>query len=277
MTAADATPEPWSRRRLLATMLAVAAVAAVLLGALGYGTYSALTGHDTPSTAAVDAAQVSAGDVATGLSGQARRDAIAAAPMRASPPTAAWGGASGTAPPPTVVVPPATTVGPAQVPTGFPRTPEGALGQWGAIASTVLAHMSLEVTDAVHHAWASPGAAPVRQWRPAVDVVAFRSGPAAQYVDDATTVITAVPVAGQVKGVDGPDWALTCVLVKVTARVVTEDSVVDGMCARMEWTGDRWVIAPGTEPARAPATWPGTQLALEAGWRTWVADAGEPS
>ena len=277
MTAADATPEPWSRRRLLGTMLAVAAVAAVLLGALGYGTYSALTGHDTSSTATADTAQVSAGDVATGLSGQARRDAIAAAPMRPAPPTAAWGGASGTAPPPTVVVPPATTVGPAQVPTGFPRTPEGALGQWGAIASTVLAHMSLEVTDAVHRAWASPGAAPLRQWRPAVDVVAFRSGPAAQYVDDATTVITAVPVAGQVKGVDGPDWALTCVLMKVTARVVTEDSVVDGMCARMEWTGDRWVIAPGTEPARAPATWPGTQLALEAGWCTWVADEGQPS
>ena len=112
---------------------------------------------------------------------------------------------------------------------------------------------------------------------PGTDLAGEAVNTAEQYVDEATTVITAVPVAGQVKGVDGPDWALTCVLMKVTARVVTEDSVVDGMCARMEWTGDRWVIAPGTEPARAPATWPGTQLALEAGWRTWVADEGEPS
>ena len=32
------------------------------------------------------------------------------------------------------------------------------------------------------------------------------------------------------------------------------------------------MVAPGTPPAPAPATWPGTQLAHEAGWRTWSTD-----
>jgi hypothetical protein len=34
------------------------------------------------------------------------------------------------------------------------------------------------------------------------------------------------------------------------------------------------MVAPGTPPAQAPSTWPGSDLSLKAGWRTWV-DAGQ--
>jgi hypothetical protein len=43
----------------------------------------------------------------------------------------------------------------------------------------------------------------------------------------------------------------------------------------MQWTADpatdgRWVIGAGIEPAAAPSTWPGTELARDAGWLTWI-------
>jgi len=51
---------------------------------------------------------------------------------------------------------------------------------------------------------------------------------------------------------------------------VTSARIAFGHCERMQWQDTRWVIAAGAAPARAPSTWPGTDLAAEAGWRTWV-------
>jgi len=34
----------------------------------------------------------------------------------------------------------------------------------------------------------------------------------------------------------------------------------------MQWVDRRWMIGPGTPPAAAPSTWPGSQLALDVGW-----------
>ena len=34
-----------------------------------------------------------------------------------------------------------------------------------------------------------------------------------------------------------------------------------GYCERMQWSpAERWMIAPGTPPAVAPSTWPGSEL-----------------
>jgi len=108
--------------------------------------------------------------------------------------------------------------------------------------------------------------------------------------------VTVTPVAGMVKGVDGDDWVLACVLLDVQAVITTDARIAYGHCERMQWTdgtarksaddtggagnaggpeagGGRWMIAPGPSPAPAPSTWPGTDLAIKAGWRTWV-DAG---
>jgi hypothetical protein len=35
----------------------------------------------------------------------------------------------------------------------------------------------------------------------------------------------------------------------------------------MLWSGDRWLIGPGREPAEAPSVWPGTNAAIDAGYR----------
>ena len=68
---------------------------------------------------------------------------------------------------------------------------------------------------------------------------------------------------------DGPDWTTVCVLMKVSATYKSEGQIAFAHCERMQWVGGRWMVAPGAPPAPAPATWPGTQLAHEAGWRTW--------
>ena len=66
----------------------------------------------------------------------------------------------------------------------------------------------------------------------------------------AATVI-AVPAAGQVKGVDGPDWAVACVLFEVRATITVEAQMGYGYCERMQWQHGRWMIAPGAPPARS--------------------------
>ena len=86
---------------------------------------------------------------------------------------------------------------------------------------------------------------------------------------DDTVLVAATPAAGQVKGTDGPDWVLACVLLDVRAAIVTDARIGYGHCERMPWHDGRWLIAPGTPPAKAPSTWPGSDLALQAGWRTW--------
>ena len=71
------------------------------------------------------------------------------------------------------------------------------------------------------------------------------------------------------KATDGPDWTIACVLVDVRAVIAQEARMAYGYCERMQWAGNRWLIAPGTPPADAPSTWPGTDLAFQAGWQTW--------
>jgi hypothetical protein len=83
--------------------------------------------------------------------------------------------------------------------------------------------------------------------------------------------VVTTPIAAQVKGTDGSDWVLACVLLDIKARLATQARIAYGHCERMQWTpqeGGRWLLGPGTEPARAPSTWPGTDLAVQAGWKT---------
>ncbi|MGB8384590.1 MAG: hypothetical protein WCG47_25680, partial [Dermatophilaceae bacterium] len=170
--------------------------------------------------------------------------------------------------------PPAGQVGPAQIPTGYPRTPEGALGQLAAIEVAVLASMSIETAHRVHEAWAAPDAPAAEAWALTANIQAFLASTAGQRVGERPAAVVVTPVAAQVKGTDGPDWVLACVLTQVTATVVSTARIGYGHCERMAWAGDRWVIAPGAPPAPAPSTWPGTALARQAGWRTWIDSQG---
>ena len=202
-----------------------------------------------------------------------RRDAIAAAPMTAVDPSAATGGAPATTPAPTMVLPVPTGVGAADVPTGYPHTPPGAVAQLAAITTSVVSAMSLQHATAVHRGWAAPGAPPAQDWVMTRNVQAFLAAAGLPTTAGAPgALVVADPVAVQVKGVDGPDWVLACVLLDVQATLTAHARIGYGHCERLQWDAPsaRWVIAPGAQPATAPSTWPGTQAALDAGWVTLV-------
>ena len=261
-TLPDEAPD-WGRRRLLAIVVTLVLVVVSGLVGLVYAVHGAVASRGTGDDRAVVAVDALP-------SGPARRDAIAAAPMLRVSPQASRGGTPAASPAPTIVVPAVTSLGPAEVPTGFDRTPEGAVGQLAAIATTVLQGMSIPQVRAVHEQWFAPGAPGVEEWALMAAVQAFLASEAGRRVDEPGTSVVTVPVAAQVKGSDGDDWVVACVLLDVTVTVVTEARAAYGYCERLQWAADRWVIAPGASPAPAPSTWPGTALATAAGWRTWT-------
>ncbi len=265
----------WGRSRLLATLAAGIAAALLFVLGLGLALFSGLrsaAGGDTPS-------QVVA-RVDTAGAGPAHRDQVAAQPMLQTAPEDARRGVPAALAGPTIQVPVATGSGPAQVPTGFPRTPEGAVGQLAAIETTVLQGMSIPQANQVYDRWALPSGTGVANWPLTKNVQNFLASAGQGQNKDATVAVTATPAAAQVKGTDGADWVLACVLLDVRATITTEARIGYGYCERMQWHpgsgGDetsadgRWMIAPGNPAATAPSTWPGTDLAFKAGWRTWV-------
>jgi hypothetical protein len=262
----DDTPG-WGRRRLLVVVVVMVLVVVSGLVGLVYAVHGAASSDRTPHGAAVTGAALPGGP--------ARRDAIAAAPMLRVDPQDARTGTPAASPAPAIVVPSATRLGLAGVPTGFDRTREGAVGQLAAIATTVLQGMSIQQVRVVYEQWSAPGAPGVEEWALMAAVRAFLASRAGRHVEDPGTSVVTVPVAAQVKGADGGDWVVACVLLDVTVTVVTEARAGYGHCERLQWAGDRWVIAPGKAPAPAPSTWPGTDLASAAGWRTWTTATGE--
>jgi len=280
----------WDRRRLLVVLAAVVAAGMVLLVGLGYAVYVTLApaAGTTKAASATTAAQNNAvtqhssgsqvnpgsqaGQAAQGL---ARRNEIAAAPMLAVRPADAQPSTPAAVPGPSITIPAATTAGPALVPAGFPHTPEGAVAQLAAIETTVLDAMSIAGAKQVYEAWALPGGVGVAGWEITKNVQAFlgtaRMGPE----KDITTTVVATPAAAQIKGTDGPDWVLACVLLQVRATITVDAVMGYGYCEAMAWTAGRWMIAPGTPPARAPSTWPGSDLSIKAGWATWVGGVQE--
>ena len=263
----------WGRRRLMATLVAAVAAVLLLVAGLGYAVHSALA--DPPAAAPDGRAGIPLGPQPD--RGEAHRDAIAAAPMLHVAPQDARHGTPAAAPAPTILIPTARTRGAAEVPTGFPRTPEGAIGQLAAIEAAVLDGMSIDRATAVYDAWALPGGVGAARWELTADVKAFLDSTAASQVPTAIATVAATPMGAQFKGTDGDGWTVACVLMDVRAVAVTVAEIGYGYCERMQWVGatdGRWMIAPGTPPAHAPSTWPGSELSIRAGWHAW-AEQGE--
>ncbi|WP_341925144.1 hypothetical protein [Nocardioides psychrotolerans] len=270
----------WSRGRLIAILTEAVVVAVALLVGLGYAIYLAVSGLNGDDTAV--------GDVATGETerstvarGASHRDEIAAEPMLSVPSSAAFpddpsdpdGSGDSGADQGSISIPAGTGInGPGLVMTGFPATPEGAIGQLAQIDTAVLQSMSLQTAQEVYASWALPGGVGADDWWITSSVEAFLGSSEMGSVKSATASVAVAPAASLVKGTDGPGWATVCVLLKVTATYRSEGHSAFGHCERMQWVGGRWMLAPGAPPAPAPATWPGTELAVEAGWRTWTTD-----
>ena len=252
----------WPRSRLILLVASVAATAVALVVGLGLAVWFALA--PTPTVASGPAPVADAGD-----RGDAYRDQIAAQPMLQVPTSAASTPSVAADVGPTMTLPDATSVGEAGVASGFPHTPEGAVAQLAAIEVTVVEAMSVPTAHQVHAAWALPGGVTASGWAMTRNVQSFltTAGSLGNTRDD-SVFVSASPAAAQVKGVDGPDWVLACVLLDVRATIVADARIGYGHCERMQWTDGRWMIGPGVPPARAPSVWPGSELAIEAGWRT---------
>ena len=255
---------PWSRTRLLALLGGLVVTVVLTLVGGGLASWHATMGArptvvttEEPATAPVDA--------------RPSRDEIAAAAMASVDPQAAFHPDPATVTGGSIVVPQPTVLdGPAGVPSGFPHTYEGAVGQWAAIVQTVLESMSLPRTREINATWVRPGGPWFEQWTLTRNVTSFLTA-ARQGGDekDLTTVVSATPAAGLVKGGDGPDWTVVCVLLDVQAWIKTESRMGYGLCSRMEWVDGRWQVAAGAEPAPAPSAWPGSNAAVAAGWLAW--------
>ncbi|HEY3408273.1 MAG TPA: hypothetical protein VGK53_08890 [Propionicimonas sp.] len=260
-----AETRPWGRDRLLAALAGVLVAAVMLAAGLGMAIWQAIVPRTDPGIGSV----VEPGDLVLTV-----RDRIAAAPMASVGPEAAFSPDPVIAASDEIRVPIATIAsGPANVPTGFPRTPEGAVGQLAAIEKTVLESMSLPLTGQVHTAWVQPGGPSLADWELTRDVQTFLASARQGGTEkDPTTLVAATPAAAMVKGSDGPDWTLVCVLMDIRAAIRTESRMGYGFCSRMAWNpnGDRWQVAAGPVPARAPSAWPGSRAAAAAGWLTWT-------
>ena len=263
----------WDRRRLLCILAAAVAVAVLLLVGLIFAVahvVGSLGGDDSQPADIATGEQVSSGTAV----GVEHRDEIAAAPMLEVPAEAMEPiEGSQHVDAPQIRIPSGTDLGPVSVLTGFPHTPEGAVGQLAQVETTVLQSMSLAAASDAYQAWALPGGVSAENWALTQSVQTFLDSAEMGEAKDPAATVTAQPVGALVKGTDGPDWVTACVLMKVSAVYREEGQVAFGHCERMQWVGGRWMVASGLPPAPAPSTWPGTQLARDAGWRTWVSEA----
>ena len=268
----------WGRGRLLIILAGAACLAITMFVGLGFAVHMAFSGVSDHRGAATEVAAGISGRIERAR-GNERRDEIAAESMLSVPAGAAFPNidtgtdprSNGSSQP--IDIPAGTGItGPALVMTGFPRTPEGAIGQLAQIDTAVLGSMSPQTAQEVYASWALPGGVGAADWWITASVEAFLDSSQIGSITNAAASVTLEPAAALVKGTDGPDWVTVCVLMKVTATYRSQAQAAFGHCERMQWVGGRWMLAPGAPPAPAPATWPDTDLAIEAGWRTWSTD-----
>ncbi|WP_440900584.1 hypothetical protein [Actinosynnema sp.] len=269
------TPQAWGRGKLLAILAAALGAGLALLTGMGLFLWQVLADDppERPVTQDTAPSPVELDEATLPQEGPARREQIADAQMLTVDDPRAYrqGQVAPTVAAPLAVPAPSST-GPVGVPTGYPQTPEGAVAQLAAIDVAVIGAMSVPRTHEIYRSWSTGDADPAR-WVMTENVTTFltaagQSGP----TKEAGLVVTATPAAGQVKGSDGHDWVVACVLLELHARLVEEARAAYGHCEAMTWTGDRWVIDTTHPVSPAPSTWPGTELAAQAGWRPWVAN-----
>ncbi len=225
---------------------AAAGVAVLLVVALLVGSF--LLGRGSAGGAAAPGAAASHG----GVSGPAE-DALV---------NAAWPyPVPGNLPEP-ITLPAPTSTTPLGVPTGFPRTPEGALAQLSAYTRSSI-EAGPDVAKQINVEWMIPGGP--------------GGGDSAEFIAvkqkyGAVITYTFNPTMGIVRGIsrDG-DFVYACVLGAVSATIATTGSVKTYQttgCGRLWWTDDRWRIENKTAneiPAEHSPV-PGSTAAYQSGW-----------
>jgi hypothetical protein len=196
------------------------------------------------------------------------RDALADKPMLTVDEEASHPGPVSTNDPGApITLPAATSTGPARVPTGFPHTPLGALAQLAAIDQAALQSGTLAGARDVIRGWARPGGPTASSWSGVRAMAEFFDAAGLSGGGTNQLAVVASPLMGQIKGSVGEDFVLPCVdfEIDVTLQQTFRGAAAD--CQRMVWTGIRWMIGPGSEPAPAPSVWPDTDTAIAVGYR----------
>jgi hypothetical protein len=280
------TPNPsrapsWSRRKMLA-LLAVAAVVAVLLvvglalavlaSVHPHRSGGPVSGAAALARSATDAAPSRAAMSVTGMgsdpAASAARDALAAAPMPQVDDAAAQPGPVSTRDPgPALLLPAPTVLGPAGVPTGFPRTPLGAMAQLAEIDRAALQSGRLAEARAVITGWALPGGPTPASWSGVAALAAFLQAAGLSGGGSPQLGLVVSAQMGLIKGTAGAGFVVPCLDFEVDATLAHTARVAVADCQRMVWTGQRWMIGPGAEPAEAPSVWPDTDTAVQVGYR----------
>jgi hypothetical protein len=277
----------WPRRKMLALLFGVGLGAVVLLCGLILAVIYAVhpnhhsgRGHPTTADAAISKGvkQGSAASRAASTSERATdaRDALANQPMPSVDEDASHPGpVSAAATGPSITLPLATATGPAHVPTGFPRSPTGAMAQLAAIDQVAIQSGSLDIARAVINGWAVPGGPTGSTWSRVEALVTLFNAAGLSGGGSPQLALVLTPLMGQIKGSVGNDFVVPCVdfELEVTLQQTARGATAD--CQRMVWQpdppgpgggGGRWEIGAGPEPATPPSVWPDTELAIRVGY-----------
>ncbi|SOC48593.1 hypothetical protein SAMN05660748_1295 [Blastococcus aggregatus] len=250
----------WGPARLLTLLVVSALVALAVLAGLVLTVIAALTDGDSGPADSAARAAAPVGELS-------REDALAAAAMPAAEPQEAMPGPVSSRAAEVLVLPRATDVGPAGVATGFPPTPEGALAQLASIDVAAMQSGSMYGVREVISRWAAAGGPTAENWSGVTGMASLLSGAGLSGAGSPQLAIVVRPVMGLIKGTVGPKFAVVCVDLEFTVTLERTARMAVADCQRMTWVADRWLIGPGAEPAPAPSIWPGTDAAIDAGWR----------
>jgi hypothetical protein len=258
---------------VVAVLLVVGLVLAVLASVHPHRSGGPASGGAAPAArSATDAAPSGTATSATGVGTDrataAARDALAAAPMPQVDDAAAQPGPVSTRDPgPALALPAATVLGPADVPTGFPRTPLGAMAQLAEIDRAALQSGRLADARAVITGWALPGGPTPASWSGVAALAAFLQAAGLSGGGSPQLGLVVSAQMGLIKGTAGAGFVVPCVDFEVDATLAHTARVAVADCQRMVWTGQRWMIGSGAEPAEAPSVWPDTDTAVQVGYR----------
>jgi hypothetical protein len=264
--------EPWNRGRLLAVFAAAVTASVLMLLGLGLAVYYTLqpARHPAPSRQG-SVGRGDAGAAPRSLAGpggqRLTEDALVSRAMPTVSVDAAQPGPVSSRDPGQIVVPAPTGTGPAGVPTGFPHTPQGALGQLAAIDKTAMQSGSLDGVRAVIAHWAAPGGPTPTSWSGVAAMTDFFNSAGLSGAGGWQLSLVVTPLMGLIKGTVGPDFVVPCVDFQFDVTLQTTVHVAAADCQRMVWRDDRWDVGPGPEPANPPSVWPDTDLAITVGYQ----------
>lgn len=265
----------WGRPKLLALLSAAIGVALLLVAGLVLATIYAVSpgapshrgSPQRPPGSTTDPSATTTHTPADVTDPHRSEDELAARPMPHLDPELAKPGPISTRDPGVLTVPRSTATGPAGVPSGFPHTAAGSLAQLAAIDQSALQSGNLTGARAVITAWAAPGGPTPDDWSAAtllarlLDAAGLSGGGSPQFAAALT------PMMGLIKGAIGPDFVIPCVDFELDVTLTSTARAAVADCQRMVWTGTRWVVGPGPEPAGPPSAWPDTDAAIDAGYK----------